>query len=253
MNRPLVVLTVSYAAGILIGGFAVIKASTALALAAFCFLAALVWYVRGWRGGRLVIVVLFVLTGLAASRLWLAGSETALLDYEGRRVTVTGWVAAEPDVREDRVFYLVKAREVSAGGERREISGTVRLVEKDPEQVRGYGDMLRATGLISRPASSGNPGLFDYRTYLERQGIKVTLFCRGRGAVERTGEYSANPLLKAVLTLKQRLAAGAAAGLPPAWARIVNGIVFGIQGPIDRDTRRAFSETGLVHVTQAVL
>lgn len=248
MNRPLVVLTAFYIAGVLIGELTNFKASTALALAVFCFLTAVAGYILAWRENRRVILVLFLLLGLALSRLGVEESETPLVNYAGQRVVLVGRVAAEPDVREDKVFYLLEAQEIVRGGERRAISGAVRLQVKESNRVYGYGDVLRVAGLLTRPEPPGNPGGFNYRTYLERQGIRVMLMARGQAAVQKIGNGAANPLLRAALWAKQKLSTIATTSLTPSHATILNGIVFGVQGLIDRETRQAFTETGVVHI-----
>lgn len=252
MNRPLVVLTAFYMTGVLLGEFTSFKASAALALTVFCFLVAVAGYILAWRENRRVFLMLFLLLGLSLSRLAVEESATPLVNYSGQRVTLVGQVAAEPDVREDKVFYLLEARELVKSGERRAISGTVRLQVKESNWVYGYGDVLSVYGMLTRPELAGNPGGFDYRTYLERHGIRVVLMARGEAAVKKIGDGGANPVLNAALWVKQKLSAIATASLTPPQAAVLNGIVFGTQGLIDRETRRAFTETGVVHVTQVV-
>lgn len=248
MNRPLVVLTVCYLAGILCNGLANIKSSTALIAAGICLLAAIAGYLAPWRENRRVILILFFCLGLVMSSLALEESATPLEAYAGRQIVLTGRVAAEPDVRPDKTFYLLQAQELASGGERRIVSGAVRLQVKEVNQVFGYGDVVRVSGLLARPELPGNPGAFNYRTYLERQGIRVIMNVRGEHAVAKAGDGAANPLLAAALQLKQKLSAAAAASLAPAQAAVLNGIVFGTQGLIDRQTREAFAETGIVHI-----
>lgn len=248
MNRPLVVLTAFYIAGILIGELTGFKASAALALASFCFLAAVAGHILAWRENRRVVLSLFLLLGLALSRLAVEESDTALVKYAGQRVVLTGQVAAEPDVREDKVFYLLQAREILQGGESRAVSGELRLQVKESNRIYGYGDVLRVSGMLARPEPAGNPGGFDYRTYLERHGIRVGFMARGDAAVQKIGEGAANPALAAALRVKQKLSTIATASLTPSQAAILNGIVFGSQGLIDKETRQAFTETGVVHI-----
>lgn len=248
MNRPLVILTICFVAGILIGEYTQIKASTALALAAFSFLGAAAGHILGWRENRRVILILFLILGLGLSRLWVEESKTPLVDYAGRRVVLVGWVAEEPDVREDKVYYVLQALELVRGEESRSISGAVRLQLKESNQVYGYGDVLKVSGSLSRPDPVGNPGAFDYRTYLERRGIMVQLLARGNDAIQKTGVVEANLLQSAALKVKHKLSAVATTSLTSSQAAVLNGLIFGTQGLIDRETRRSFSETGVVHI-----
>ncbi|NLI12620.1 MAG: DNA internalization-related competence protein ComEC/Rec2 [Peptococcaceae bacterium] len=248
MNRPLVILTICFIAGILAGEYTHLNATIALALAAFSFLAAAAGHVLGWRENRLLILLLFLSLGLGLSRLWVEESKPPLVDYAGQRVVLVGWVSEEPDVRADKVYYLLQAQELVRGEERISISGTVRLSVKEASQVFAYGDLLKISGLLSRPDPAGNPGAFDYRTYLERQGIMVQLLARGDSAVQKIGLAGASPLHSIALKVKHKLADTATASLTTSQAAVLNGIIFGTQGMIDRETRRTFSETGVVHI-----
>ncbi|MDD4170434.1 MAG: DNA internalization-related competence protein ComEC/Rec2 [Desulfotomaculaceae bacterium] len=248
MNRPLAILTAFYIAGILLGELTNFALSFTLALAGFCFLMAMIGYLLAWRKNRRVLLILFLLLGLAMSRLAIEESETALVKYAGQQVTLIGQVVAEPDVREDKVYYLLKAQEIIRGGERFLIEGDVRLQVKEATMVYSYGDILRVSALLARPDLPGNPGAFNYRTYLERQGIRVTLLARGDKAVEKLADNQSNPVLKTALQLKQKLSSTATSSLTPAQAAVLNGIIFGTQGLIDRETRQAFTETGIVHI-----
>lgn len=248
MNRPVVVFAIFFIAGILIGEITAVKASVAFILAAFSFAAAAIGYLSAWRKNSRLLIVIFLMLGLSLSRLWIEGSETPLVNYDGQRVVLTGRVVAEPDVRADKVYYLLEAQELTKSGKTGQVTGAVRLQLKDTNQVFAYGDILSAAGLLTRPEPAGNPGLFDYRTYLERQGIRVVLIAKGDEAVRKIGAGGANPLQGAALVVKQKLSAAATHSLSPAQAAVLNGIIFGVQGLIDSETRRAFSETGVVHI-----
>lgn len=248
MHRPLVVLTAFYIAGILLGELTAFKASVAFALVSGCFLVAVAGYVLVWQYNARVILVLFLLLGLAFSRLFTEESRTPLVDYVGQQVTLFGRLVSGPDVRSDKIFYLFEARELIKGEERRPVSGQVRLTVKDVNQLYGYGDALKVTGLLVRPDPPGNPGGFNYRTYLGRQGIQVTLSATSKNSIQKTGEDGGNGVGRFALWVKQRLSTAATYSLPPSSAAVLNGVVFGIQGMIDSETRQTFNETGIVHI-----
>ncbi|TEB07285.1 ComEC family competence protein [Pelotomaculum schinkii] len=248
MQRPLVIFTALYMAGVLLGDLTGFKVSVALALAVGCFLVAVAGYTFAWRYNPGVILALFLLLGLAFSRLSIEESRTPLVDYAGQQVTLIGRLVSGADLRSDKVFYLCEARELVKGGERKPVCGQVRLSVKDVEQLYSYGDLLRITGLLYRPDPPGNPGAFNYRTYLERQGVWVTLSVNNKNSVEKIGEDGGNLVGRFALWVKQKLSTAATYTLPPSEAAVLNGVVFGTQGLIDRETREAFNETGIVHI-----
>ncbi|MHB1041312.1 MAG: DNA internalization-related competence protein ComEC/Rec2 [Eubacteriales bacterium] len=248
MERPLVAFTACYAAGILLGGFFEVRAAAALVLAGAAFLAALAGRILGRPGRGFLYPVLFVLLGLALGRLALEGSRTPLEELAGHRVVLTGLVAAEPDVRPDKVFYLIEAEKVTFAGAEKSTYGKVRLCVREPGRIHGYGESLRVSGLLDRAEGPGNPGDFDYNKYLERQGIRLIMNVRGEGSIAALGKGGENPLLSLALYVKDKLSGAAAIGLSPAQEAVLNGIVFGSQGMIEKSTREMYSETGIVHI-----
>ncbi len=248
MNRPIVYFTCFYIAGVLLGEFTRFKATMAMVLAAFCLLIVVAGHILDWRGNRRAVLALFLLLGLVLSRLGMEESKTPLIQFAGQRIILVGQVSSGPDVRADQVIYQFRAQEVVRGGERHPVSGAVRLQVKECNRVFSYGDILKVSGLLIKPDTPGNPGAFNYRTYLEREGIHVILLARGEDSLVKAGAGRINPLISTALAAKQKLAAAATHSLTPAQAAVLNGIVFGSQGLIDQETRQAFSETGIVHI-----
>lgn len=248
MERPLVALTACYAAGILLGGFFEIRAVAALVLAGAAFLAALAGRILNRPERGYLYLALFALLGLALGCLGLEDSRTPLEELAGHRVVLAGQVAAEPDVRPGKVFYLIEVEKVTFAGAENRTYGKVRLCVREPGRIHGYGEKLRVAGLLDRAEGPGNPGDFNYNKYLERQGIRLIMNVRGEGAIAALGKGGENPLLSLALTVKDKLAGAAASGLSQNQAAILNGIVFGSQGMIEKSTREIYSETGIVHI-----
>lgn len=248
MQRPLVFIVIFYIAGILLGDLTSFKMTAALILALGCLMVAVAGYILAWRYNPAVILVLFLLLGVAFSRFYIEESRTSLVDYAGQQVTLAGRLVSGPDLRSDKVFYVFEAREVLKGEEKKRVNGQVRLSVKDVEYLYSYGDVVTVTGLLARPDPPGNPGAFNYRTYLERQGIWVTLSVLNKDSIKKIGEDGGNPVGRFALWARQKLSAAATYSLPPPEAAVLNGVVFGTQGMIDRETREAFNETGIVHI-----
>jgi competence protein ComEC len=86
-------------------------------------------------------------------------------------VTVTGKVAAEPDVREDRTFLTLETETLQEGNRTKPIRGRIILRIKEPTFGFEYADRIRFRGYLNEPTSGRNPGAFDYRRYLGRKDI----------------------------------------------------------------------------------
>ena len=160
---------------------------------------------------------------------------------DGGFVEIQGMVADEPDIRDRYCLLTFSASKVTVNGERKEVSGTA-LIQVLRYPAYRYGDMLKITGELDTPSQSED---FDYKTYLERQGIysliyypKVELLDRGQGSKPLQWIYS----------LRERLSASLARALPEPQGSLAQGILLGLRGNIPDSLNQAFSRTGTAHI-----
>ena len=246
-------MALCYVIGVWTGGALGVKVQAAFGLALFCFLACVLAVfteraVPAQNTGGLFLALLFFSLGLFLTALSLETSKSPLSSFYEQELTLWGQITAEPDLRPDKVYYLLQVEKAEIGQKAHTSFGVVRVSVREPEQVFSYGDRIRAKGFFYWPKSAGNPGAFDYALYLKRQGVAGVLAVRSPGDAQKIGSGPSNPLLSCAYTLKKKMARVAAEGLLPAQAALLNGMIFGAQGQIDRNTRQAFSETGLVHI-----
>ena len=181
MKRPLVPVALLYGAGLLLGNLG--EAPLAgLFLAGFGFgVGAL-----GWPRARL-----WLLAGLAVVCGWanLQSRTTAVSPQEARRlagespclVTARGVLSGRPSARvlvreEQERWHTLALRELTAlrlgHGDWRPARGAVQTTTPGvlPGALRD-GQSVEVEGVLSAPAAPLAEGLFDYRLYLEQQGI----------------------------------------------------------------------------------
>jgi competence protein ComEC len=211
------------------------------------FLVGLAGYAVTWRGNRWVIFLLFLSIGFTFGRLSVLQANPAMLEYAGHWVTLEGVVSSEPDLRPDRVYYNLDLTRVVLGKEEHTVAARVLVRTPMPGSVYSYGDLLKVHGLLTRPDEPGNPGAFDYRSYLARRGIGVILMTSGNKDITWLG-IGGNPVTRWLLLEKKKILEVHRRTLSPDKAALVNGIVFGTQGEIPRQVWQIFSETGIVHI-----
>jgi competence protein ComEC len=248
MPRPLVLLVFLYGLGVLLALRFELGGETALLSVGAALIVAAIAYFAARQAGRWLLVPLFVLLGMAMTGLTVDKTATPLAQWEDRAVTVAGMVVRDADVRPDRVLYVLEVRAARLGEETMRPGGRVLVSHYEPDAIYGYGDLLEVRGVLRRPLTPGNPGEFDYRAYLERQGITHLVTVRGPGAVVHTGLDRGNPVVYQALTLKERLSAGLDSALYPEQAALVRGITLGVRGGIEPAVREAFTATGVVHI-----
>ncbi len=247
-SRPLVFLVMAYIAGIL--AEAVLRTDPLLPLlvsfAVFLTVVCLFLFLR--RGVGPALLMLFFLAGMALAGPDLNEEGRLYEPYRGHFVTVEGIVSGEPDIRKTGTMYPFNTRWITFGGTRRRVEGPVIIRAEAGGRVYGYGDTLKVRGYLSLPDNPGNPGQFDYRTYLLRRGVGAVLSVTGGDAFTKMGSVYGNPMMKLTLAFKDRLLQVAARTMPPDQATLVNGIVFGVVGDITPADREIFCETGVFHI-----
>lgn len=164
----------------------------------------------------------------------------------GSAVTLIGTVSAEPDVRDTQTRIDIDATQLVEGSTTLPVASGV-LVELPPHAQVRYGDMVRISGTLGlpQPFDAGESGSFDYPDYLAVSGIAYELsFAHGSS----TGENHGNPLLTAVIAIKERYEQGLGAVLPEPEAGLAAGITVGDKRSIGPQLSADFQKVGLLQM-----
>src|SRR6185437_14410713 len=98
---------------------------------------------------------------------------------DGSHVTIEGYLERAPQrverLRELLEFDVRVALAGPAGGRLRPARGLVRTTAAGDLALQA-GDAVRVTGSLRYPRNDGDPGEFDYRSWLLRQGITASIF-----------------------------------------------------------------------------
>lgn len=156
---------------------------------------------------------------------------------------VEGVLQAPPELRDQRADLRLRVErliDVEQGVEL-PVSGLLLATTWEAQDWR-YGDRLRLQGFLETPASGEE---FDYRQYLARQGIYITmrpeqieLIARNQGNLFWAGLYA---LKERALTTLYRL-------YPDPEASLIAGILLGVESGIPDKVERAFQDSGTAHI-----
>ena len=248
MNKPLVIITLVYILGIWAGVLIQTPAYLTLIIASVLFIVAIIGYKLGWQQNSRVILLLFFCLGIFLCRLSTESIKTSLMNYAGHFITLEGTIVQEPDLREDRVNYVLKSQNVVLGTEEKKSGGLVLVTVWQPKNLYGYGDILKVKGRLSLPDEPGNPGAFNYREYLVRRGIGLIMSVNGDQNVSYSGIGEINPVVDFALIVKKKLLAITDKTLSEEHGALVKGILFGSCGMIKPEVTEAFQQTGLIHI-----
>lgn len=247
MARPLLLFSITFVIGTYVGTWWPFSLLSLLLFAGLALLGAALAAL--WR--RECLLWLLLLTCLAAGMLNLklfdVGHSSSLTDWQGERVTVVGRVVQEPDVRPDKVYYVLDLERITASGKTTATGGLLRLTVHKPEQIFCYGEVIEARGLLQRAEQPGNPGQFDYRRYLARRGIHVTMSLWQPDDVRSLG-LADGGVLGWALKAKKHFNGVLVNTLSPTHSALMQGMLFGSYGMIAKEITSAFQITSLVHI-----
>jgi len=149
------------------------------------------------------------------------------------RQLISGVVVSPPRERRSRWSWQVD-------------TGQQRLVvfQRDPAAPR-WGDQVGFVGDVQFPDGPTNPGQFDYREWLKRQGIVQTV--RTSGRVEIVAGPS-SPWTIAVRGVRERVEFACKTRLRSDNSGLASGILLSITDDIPYELRESFESTGTVHL-----
>ncbi|MGI9102860.1 MAG: ComEC/Rec2 family competence protein [Terriglobales bacterium] len=119
--------------------------------------------------------------------------------------------------------------------------------ESTAHHVFLYGERLRFAAKLREPRNFGNPGAWDYRTYLADGGVSALASVRS-DRVELLPGFSGSRASEWRYRARRSVLARIHALWTPRSAALIDAMVIGDKAGIDRDTRTAFQRTGVFHI-----
>lgn len=114
------------------------------------------------------------------------------------------------------------------------------------------GNLLSFSAHIDVPRSRGNPGEFDYATYLLHQGVSGAAWCEAKNLKLQRGADTSENWLQAwrmqMLHLRCSMQMQYATQLDSTLLQVVSALTLGEKSALTADSRHLFSDTGTSHV-----
>jgi len=249
INRPLVIITITFAAGIVLG----LYLSLQIIIVALC-ISILVSLLHVFKGKQSVIplLLIFLAVGALSCYLSLEKSRGNIRVFSGERGTLVGTVAGEPLWREDEVVFPLQPEIFSVRGEEHQVRGQTRVVLRLQEGEKpasfSYGQYISLQGTLIEPAGLRNPGGFDYRFFLETQGIAAAFYGMTKDAELLGLSEELSRLRFGALQVKEKMTGVLRSYLPEREGNLLVGMLFGERRALDADTERLFRSSGVSHL-----
>jgi len=145
-------------------------------------------------------------------------------------------------------FYL-KVGEVKTVAGWAKVTGTVRVQVDEPVLDLKAGDNIQAYCWLDRFKPATNPGQFDIAGYLARRNIFVAAYVKSTDGIQRLQRTPAGAFIKLKARIQQAATQALLGDLPQEDASrgLLQALLLGYRQDVDRETYRAFRETGLLH------
>lgn len=147
----------------------------------------------------------------------------------------------------DRTLCLVECHELIGGSQRTSVSGLVRVEVVGALPGFGAGDLVDVVGSLARPRGPGNPGGFDFRSFLRSQGVHATVRCPESDDVRlvRSGRVFWRRWQGAMRTAAENLLRRR---LSRQTEPLGLALLLGTRTAIPEELRLAFTESGTMHI-----
>ncbi|MGD2279310.1 MAG: ComEC/Rec2 family competence protein, partial [Candidatus Omnitrophota bacterium] len=261
MKRPLLVPILFFLTGVLIAGifqgFITSRFIPAIIVALFLAFFILVALIRKEKYFYPVLCVFFFFLGTFRyiSNITPAEDDVSkFITEESREAVLYGTVVSDPEWK--GAYYArhqkfsLKVNKLLAGGDERAVSGTVLVNLFSEKENPEVGDVLVLGGEVSLPRGKTNPAGFDYKTYLNRNGIRVAMYSREGDYYLKTGADKTPAILiqRYLFGLRKKSSKVIDKFLWGAPKAITESVILGQRSGLADKINDIFIKTGTMHI-----
>ncbi len=260
MNKSLIGIVVAYITGIISAYFFNFPYKEMGLLAIFVFLLSLFLFERKrFLLGLIIFYLAVILTGIGYYEYRARCSSSLISPFLNtkKEVIIRGTIKSDIDIRPDRRIFLLKSESIQDSKGSHLVKGKLQVtyapgdfssrLDDFPFQYR---DTVEMKGRIYLSRDITVPGVFDYRKYLQRQGISGLVFVRDADKITKIGHnYRALDFFnRSVIAIRYRLSKVISQSLPEPEASVLSGILLGRRKAVPLEIQDAFSDTGMMHM-----
>ena len=163
------------------------------------------------------------------------------------RLYLEGSLIREPDTLANRSRWLVRCERLWHPTGAEEISGNLLLTLRNVRREWRYGDRVRFWVRPQVPRDSGNPGSFDYGTYLSRQGIYTIGYIEGDHEIELLARAPGR-VRNAIESIRREIRRYVDQHASSDNGALLKALVVGDTSAVSKEARNEFTAAGVNHV-----
>lgn len=171
-----------------------------------------------------------------------------VLNFIGNeKIFIEGMVCENPQVSPDKTDLVVSVARLFHKGQYRSVHGCVLLTVREYYPFH-YGDVIRFHARLNQPRNFGNPGGFDYKTYLRLRGILVRGSVNDKAGFIVLRSSRGNPFKTNLERFRDLVRNVILDRSPGTEGRIIQAMILGDQKGIPKEIMERFNRTGTTHI-----
>ncbi len=160
------------------------------------------------------------------------------------KVTIEGILYKPTEILDNKTRLYIYVAKIS----NRVTSGKIKITLYRDTTYANYKDRVRIKDVkLYLPRNFKNPGGFDYKRYMEDQGIYV-IGSISKGNQIEVLDKDKGGILSYIYKSKERLSLFIEKNAPPEESSILKTMVFGERAAITKEMRNIFNSTGIAHL-----
>ena len=158
-------------------------------------------------------------------------------------------ISARADWTEDeRTVCTVRCRRLACGDRRQSVSGLARLSVGGRLRGIEVGDVVTISGNLAAPRGPMNPGEFDFRAYLRRQGVRSLVRAGYPASVRTIGQEYLYTLSRWRGRFREKCETLFSKQMSRRTAPVARALLLGSRSAVSDEVRRSFAESGTMHL-----
>jgi competence protein ComEC len=155
-----------------------------------------------------------------------------------------------PEEKENTYLLKVKLNSIIEGIKAERVKGSMLLYNKKDSQTATLlpGDLLIIRCTPVEIANRGNPNEFDYRFFMENQGISYCAFTNSKDFIRHTIPVHRKLIHRALITRERIIGMFRERGIRGERLALVAAITLGQKSMLDRDQKLNFIKAGVMHI-----
>lgn len=250
-SQPLISLALALILGILFAEYFDPAPSYLVLLSSAVLLVVFIFFRHSLTTSAILCSVTF-LAGAALLQVQKSATEDQALSHipTYTKITAYGTVASTPVTKHERQNFSLALKAIRIDSICFPASGKLQIASNNTDSTLHLYEEIFVTGNLVWPLAERNPGDFNYKRFLQSQGIQATLRVRSNGWIYKTGvlDEPLFPVEEWIEVVHKQVGFGIEIIFDPEAAAVLRALLLGDRSEIDPEITEDFARSGVIHI-----